>query len=223
MECPVINNVDTTNRKIIAIEGNIGVGKSTFTHILNDTFNKSMIVQEPVELWQNIKDAENNNILGLFYTNINRWAYTFQNVAYITRMIKISDAINSDSEILFLDRSLGTDKNVFEKMLYDDKIISELEHKIYNLWCDFYDKYMNRHKIKTIYLRCSPQTAYNRIYKRGREEEKNITLEYLEKLHTYHENWLCNRDDVLVIDCDKDFENDTDNKNKIIDLVKKFI
>ena len=40
-------------------------------------------------------------------------------------MIKISEALNSDKELIFLDRSLGTDKNVFEKMLYDDNILSE--------------------------------------------------------------------------------------------------
>lgn len=209
------------NKIIIAIEGNIGVGKSTFTKILKDNFTNSIVVSEPVDIWMNLKDNSGDNILGLFYKDIKRWAYSFQNLAYITRMIKINDAIKSDNNIIFLDRSLGTDKNVFEKMLYDDNILSDIEHKMYNLWCEFYNNNVNNlTNQKIIYLRCDPNTAFNRIQKRGREEEKNITLDYLQKLHKYHEEWLINNDNVMIIDCDKDFENDIDYQNDIINTIK---
>ena len=209
------------NKLIVAIEGNIGVGKSTFTRILKETFEKSTIVSEPVDMWLNIKNKEGENILGLFYKDTNRWAYTFQNLAYITRMMKIEDAIRSSDGIVFLDRSLGTDRNVFEKMLHDDKILDEVEHSMYNLWYDFYTKYVNNNFNEIyIYLKCDPKTAYERIKKRGREEEKNITLEYLEKLHKYHEEWLCNQDNVIIIDCNRDFENDITYQTEIIDYIK---
>lgn len=210
------------NKKVIAIEGNIGVGKSTFTNILKENFNNSLIVSEPVDMWINMKDDSGENILGLFYKDIKRWAYSFQNLAYVTRMIKISEAINSDKELIFLDRSLGTDKNVFEKMLYDDKVLSDLEHKMYELWCNFYQKNIHSGEEYIIYLKCDPKTSFERIKKRGREEEKNITLEYLEKLHKYHELWLTSKANVLVIDCDKDFENDREYQNNIINSIKDF-
>ena len=209
------------NKLIVAIEGNIGVGKSTFTRILKETFEKSTIVSEPVDMWLNIKNKEGENILGLFYKDTNRWAYTFQNLAYITRMMKIEDAIRSSDGIVFLDRSLGTDRNVFEKMLHDDKILDEVEHSMYNLWYDFYTKYVNNNFNEIyIYLKCDPKTAYERIKKRGREEEKNISFEYLEKLHKYHEEWLCNLDNVVIIDCDKDFENNTAYQTEIMNHLK---
>ena len=92
-------------------------------------------------------------------------------------------------------------------------------------WCDFYTNYVNKNNNwNSIYLRCTPETAFKRIQKRGRDEEKNITLEYLNKLHKYHESWLNNTDNVLIIDCDKDFENDIDYQNDIITKIKeKFI
>jgi len=210
------------NKKIIAIEGNIGVGKSTFTNILKENFNNSLIVSEPVDMWINMKDDSGENILGLFYKDIKRWAYSFQNLAYVTRMIKISEAINSDKELIFLDRSLGTDKNVFEKMLYDDKVLSDLEHNMYELWCNFYQKNIHSGEEYIIYLKCDPKTSFERIKKRGREEEKNITLEYLEKLHKYHELWLTSKENVLVIDCDKDFENNKEYQYNIINSIKDF-
>jgi deoxyadenosine/deoxycytidine kinase len=212
-------------KTIITIEGNIGVGKSTFTNIMKNTFNDSIIVSEPVDMWLNTKSESGENILGLFYKDIPRWGYTFQNMAYVTRMMKIQDAINTDKDIIFLDRSLGTDRHVFEKMLFDDGLLTDIEHKIYELWCDFYANYVNKNNNwNYIYLRCTPETAFKRIQKRGRDEEKNITLEYLNKLHQYHESWLNNIDNVLIIDCDKDFENDIDYQNEIITKIKeKFI
>lgn len=208
---------------VISIEGNIGVGKSTFTNILEKYFTDFIVISEPVDLWLNIKSPTNpdENILGLFYKDIPRWGYTFQNMAYITRMIKIQNGIKSEKNLVFLDRSLGTDKNIFEKMLYDDGLITNIEHQIYELWCNFYTEYINNNNvIKYIYLRCSPETAYERIKKRGREEEKNITLDYLKKIHNYHENWLLNLEDILIIDCDKDFESDLDYQLFIINKIK---
>jgi deoxyadenosine/deoxycytidine kinase len=171
----------------------------------------------------NIKNENGDSILGLFYKDINRWAYSFQNLAYITRMIKINEAINSDKNLIFLDRSLGTDKNIFEKMLYDDKIITNIEHQMYQLWCDFYKKNIYSKDEFIIYLRCNPKTSFERIKKRGREEEKNISLEYLEKLHKYHEDWLFSKNNVLIIDCDKDFENDIEYQTEIINNIKNII
>jgi deoxyguanosine kinase len=209
------------NKLIVAIEGNIGVGKSTFTRILKETFEKSTIVSEPVDMWLNIKNKEGENILGLFYKDTNRWAYTFQNLAYITRMMKIEDAIRSSDDIIFLDRSLGTDRNVFEKMLHDDGILDEIEHEMYNLWYDFYTKYVSlKYNEIYIYLKCKPETAYERIKKRGREEEKNISFEYLQKLHKYHEEWLTNLDNVVIVDCDKDFETDKVYQIEIMNRLK---
>jgi deoxyguanosine kinase len=207
---------------VLSVEGNIGVGKSTFTKILQNNFNNSFVVSEPVDMWLNTKTSDGENILGLFYKDIPRWGYTFQNLAYVTRMMKIQNALQSDYNIIFLDRSLGTDRFVFEKMLYDDGLLTDIEHKMYELWCDFYKNYVNKNNDwNYIYLQCNPKIAYNRIKKRGREEEKNITLEYLEKLHKYHEEWLNKIDNVLIINCDKDFESDIEYQKEICDLIKK--
>jgi len=235
------------NLKLISIEGNIGVGKSTFTSLLEKKINSSLLVPEPVDLWLNIKETKQveqvdgvngeTNILQLFYSDIQRWAYTFQNMAYITRSMLIEDSIKNTIKLnqingetskiikyIFLDRSLGTDRYVFEKMLYDDKKITEIEHQCYNLWCNFYDNYVRSNiKNKVIYLRCDPLTSFDRIKKRGRNEEKNIDVAYLQKLHEYHEAWLINNPDVLVLDCNKDFEFNIDYQNELISQVVKYI
>ena len=209
---------------IISIEGNIGVGKSTFVRIIKQHIANSEIVDEPVEMWKKLTNPDGQNILGLFYADIPRWAYSFQNLACITRMMKIEDTINNtNAKYVFLDRSLGTDKNVFEKMLYDNKQISEIEHQMYNLWCNFYYKYI-RPELNNIiiYLRCTAETAKSRINKRGRKEEESITLEYLTDLRKYHEEWLMteNKTNVIVIDCDREFESDFEYQRDILKQVE---
>jgi deoxyadenosine/deoxycytidine kinase len=213
------------NKQIINIEGNIGAGKTTFINIIKNNILNCETVDEPVELWKNLKDNDGSNILQKFYEDIPRWAYSFQNLACITRMTKIEESINnSNCNFIFLDRSLGTDKNVFEKMLYDNKKISEIEHQMYNFWCDFYYKYVRKNLNNiTIYIRCNPEIALERIHKRGRTEEQNISLEYLKDLHNYHEQWLINNDpNIIIVDSNKNFETDTDyQKELLISIVKQ--
>ena len=211
-------------QQIISIEGNIGVGKSSFINILKTNINCE-VVPEPVSLWLNIKDNNNKNILQTFYDDKTRWGYTFQNVACITRMMMIEDTIRTaNTPYIFLDRSLGTDKNVFELMLYENDNINQLEHNIYNLWINFYNNYVRKDKMnKIIYLQSTPEVCQERIKIRGREEEKNISIDYLIKLHNYHENWLNNNKAVLILDCSKDFIKDIDYQKKLINDVIRFI
>ena len=158
----------------------------------------------------------------MFYEDINRWSYTFQNLACITRMMKIEDKINeSNCEYIFLDRSLATDKHVFEKMLFENNNMNLIEHKMYNLWCDFYDKYVRNSKNYTyIYLKCDPNICLNRIKKRGRSEEESINLKYLEDLNKYHDEWLLNNKNAIVIDCNESFEEDENKQEEFINLIR---
>jgi deoxyadenosine/deoxycytidine kinase len=216
------------DKLIISIEGNIGVGKSTFVNILKNNIDDCEVVDEPVEMWKKLVDSDGKNILQLFYDDSKRWGYSFQNVACISRMIKIEEAIKKSSKkVIFLDRSLGTDRHIFEKMLYDSGVITEIEHQMYNMWCDFYYKHVrNQTNNVVIYLKSTPAICAKRILKRGREEEKNITLEYLTSLDTYHNNWLLkdsSDSNVIVIDCDSDFENDMEKQKEMINIINEKI
>ena len=210
---------------IISIEGNIGVGKSTFIEkILINNFDDCEKVSEPVEIWKTITDENDKNILQIFYEDKQRWAYSFQNIACITRMMKIEETVKtSNKKYIFLDRSLGTDYNVFEKMLYDNGDINEIEHKMYNLWCSFYTNYVRKNnKIIYIYLKSNAKICLERINKRNRIEEKSITIDYLEKLNEYHDNWLLNSEEnTIILDCNDDFENNLEKQNEMVNTIKE--
>lgn len=211
---------------LISIEGNIGVGKTSLINLLQKTMSDiAEFILEPVEEWINIRDENGKNLLETFYNDKLRWSYTFQNIAYITRMDKIISMIeNSEKKIIILDRSLEADLNTFAKMLYDEKFINEIEWNAYNKWNNFFNKHFgNKFKHKIIYLRCSPNISLERIKIRNRESEKNISFEYLQLVHNYHESWLFNNSNVLIIDADKDFVNNVQNFSFILENINKFV
>ena len=213
---------------LISIEGNIGVGKSTFIEkVLLSNFSDCEKVSEPVDLWKTITDKDGKNILQVFYEDKNRWAYSFQNIACITRMMKIEEVVRtSNKKYIFLDRSLGTDSNIFEKMLYESGEISEIEHQMYNLWCKFYSKYVRENDdIIYIYLKSDPKICLERIKKRNRVEESSITIDYLDKLNKYHDDWLMDSemgisDNIIILDCNEDFENNKEKQIEMINIIK---
>ena len=222
-----MNNLDTT-KKIVSIDGNVGVGKTTFKKKIENMIDNAEFVSEPVDIWLTITDKDNENILGKFYKDMPRYSYTLQNIAYITRMTTVIEkmSINSQHKYIFTDRSIGTDKNVFAKMLHDDNNLSDLEWNAYNHWNTFFEKYIKKNeKQNVIYLRCSPKTAMERIHKRNRPEEAGISIDYITKLHKYHDDWLLNNDEynVLVLDCNQEFENEPEVLNGFIRQMKVFI
>jgi deoxyadenosine/deoxycytidine kinase len=182
---------------IVSVEGNIGSGKSTFirqlqtytnTHTQPQAYSITFI-QEPVDEWEKIRDSSGESILEKFYKNQAEYGFSFQIMAYITRLRKLVDAIESNPDGIFIcERSLETDKYVFAKMLYDDQKIKEIDWNIYNYWFQtFVDKVQTN---KIIYIQTSPMNCYNRVKQRNRSGENNIPLVYLENCHNYHESWL---------------------------------
>ena len=174
--------------KVITIEGNIGSGKSTLLKQLKETFKQTKIVflDEPVKEWEDIKDSSGRTVLELFYENSEKYAFPFQMMAYISRLSLLKNAIreNPDS-IIICERCLQTDKYVFAKMLYDDGKISDIEYTIYNKW---FNEFIQDLPISNIiYIKTSPEVCNERVNKRLRQGESNITIEYLTRCHEYHE------------------------------------
>jgi deoxyadenosine/deoxycytidine kinase len=179
---------------LISVEGNIGSGKSTLLRQLNDKFKDKRIyfLQEPVKEWDNIKNEENTTILEEFYKNKKKWAFSFQMMAYISRLKTLRDLVKKHGNdiIIISERSLWTDKNVFAKMLYDEKSISTIDYQIYNKW---FDEFIEEFPLKgIIYLNTSPKICYERVKKRSRTGEETIALSYLEMCSQYHNSWIKN-------------------------------
>ena len=84
-----------------------------------------------------------------------------------------------------MERSPYFIRNTFNKFTYDTELINNNENNIIN---ELYDKTDIIWKSNYfIYLRSSPEKCLEKIYKRGRVNEMEISLEYLKNIHEYHE------------------------------------
>jgi deoxyadenosine/deoxycytidine kinase len=213
--------------KLISIEGNIGSGKSTIIKNLKEHFkndNEIIFLQEPVDEWDTIRDENNNTILSKFYLNQKKYSFAFQMMAYISRLALFKKTIENNPEsIIITERCLNTDRYVFAKMLYDDEMLEDVEYQIYLKWFDHFANIFNTQKI--IYLKTDPKTCYSRISKRNRDGESNISIEYLENCHKYHENMISKspNDQLLIINSNIDTDKNKDILYEWMDKIYKFI
>lgn len=192
-----LNQISNKMSIIFSIEGNIGSGKSTLFQILKKSIDPQEIkskriifLEEPVDEWSSIQDkTSRKTILDLFYGNMKEYAFSFQMMAYITRLKNIQDTIKKyPNSIIITERCLYTDKNIFAKMLYDDGIMKSVEYQIYSKWFSHFIK--DFPKIYYIFLNTKPSICLERIQKRNRGGENNIAFDYLLKLDRYHHEWL---------------------------------
>lgn len=158
---------------VIAIEGNIGAGKSTLLDFLNskEIFN---IVPEDVESWKS------EGWLELFYSNISRFAGTFQLRTQLSHMENKTKFCKD--KINIVERSPLSNKYIFGKMLMEDGFLHPKEYDI----IDQVNRVMGWNPHQIVMLLCDPKVCYERIKKRGREGENIPSLKYLDSLHEKH-------------------------------------
>ncbi len=222
------NKIDFSN--IFILEGNIGAGKSTFLKIIRSKLNLS-VIQEPANKWQSMEGS--GNLLNLFYQDIKRWALTFQMYAFVNRYQTVMEHLkNSSAPFHVLERSVFCDRFCFAQNCHEMGFMTDLEWKIYTDTFSWLVENFTQPPAGFIYLRATPQTCYERIHKRNREEEKSIQISYLELLHKKHEAWLIYKKvlpaflkdiPVLTLDCDHDFEKNFAIQDEYLQKVSIFI
>lgn len=182
------------NRLTFCVEGNISVGKSTFLQrIANETLELRDLVEivpEPISKWQDI-GPDHFNILDAFYAEPQRYAYTFQNYVFVTRVMQERESSGGIKPLRLMERSVFSDRMVFVRAVHEANWMNEMEISIYDSWFDpVVSSLPGLIPDGFIYLRATPDTCHKRLLLRNRSEEGSVTLDYLRGLHEKHESWL---------------------------------
>lgn len=210
---------------IISIEGNIGTGKTTFIEILKQAcrdYSNVIFIKEPVDQWLSLTDSDGENILQKFYSDQLRWSYSFQMNAFITRS-KLIQQNNPKDNIIIVERSVLTDRNVFANLLKDNGKISDMEWKLYDEWFYWLTNSLNIVPDIYLYLKADYTISYERMKKRSRKEEDLVPLDYIKSVSEKHDEWLLNENNCITVDVNDDFENDMVRQGQLIDQLKNII
>ena len=191
--------------QIVAIEGNIGAGKTTiFDKLKQRLAHDSGVVfmPEPVDIWESIAGSDGETILAKFYRDPIKYAFSFQVMAYSTRLAMLRKTIkeNPHCSTIICERSLEADRNIFAKMLRASGKMEDVEYQIYEML--YKDTAAEFPLHRAVYIDSEPEKCLERIGKRARNGESTIPLDYLANCRQYYDEWLLNETDIPVLRLD---------------------
>ena len=212
------------------LEGNIGVGKTTFLTLLKKHCPQIDIMTEPVEDWN--KQNYGQSLLENFYKNTSRWAYTLETLTMICRTRDHIKEQKNANPLRVFERSIYSGHYCFARNCYENGHLTEVEWKIYNEWADFLIHSSCAPPKGFIYLRADAKTCFSRVQKRDRSSEKSLTIDYIRDINFWHDEFLVKKNNVtpllkkipvLVLDCNEDFVENTKNMEKHAKKVYSFL
>ena len=184
------------NCNYIAIEGNIGAGKTTLAKRIADDFNAKTVLERFAD----------NPFLPKFYEDQNRYAFPLEMSFLADRYQQITDDLEQFD--LFKD-FIVADYHVFKSLIFSKITLAEEEFRLYSNLFDIMYRQIPKPDLY-IYLYQNSERLLSNIKKRGRDYEQHITAEYLEKINRGYLEYIKSQRDlnVLIIDAsDLDFVN----------------
>jgi len=182
------------NYNYLAIEGNIGAGKTSLANKISKDFNAKLILERFAD----------NPFLPKFYKEPERYAFTLEMSFLADRYQQISDDL---SQLDLFKDFMVSDYDVNKSLIFSKVTLPEDEFRLYRKL--FYQVYKDIAKPDLyVYLYQNTERLQANIKKRGRNYEKDIKDDYLEKINTGYLEFLKSQPDmnVKIIDVsDKDF------------------
>ena len=192
----------------IAIEGTIGVGKTSLAGILGDRLEAKLILEE----------FEENPFLVEFYKDSDRFAFQTQLFFLLSRYRQQQQLQQTDlfTKTLISDYMFVKDR-LFAALNLDDK-----EMSLYNAVARILEKNVASPDM-VIFLQSDTDRLMQNIKLRGREYEKLIDWKYIDALNQMYNEYFFRYDNspLLIINTnDIDFVNNKDDLEEIIEFIR---
>ncbi|MFC7774382.1 2-amino-4-hydroxy-6-hydroxymethyldihydropteridine diphosphokinase [Flavobacterium sp. GCM10027622] len=178
--------INTVN--YIAIEGNIGAGKTTLATRISEDFNAKLVLERFAD----------NPFLPKFYKDQNRYAFPLEMSFLADRYQQLADDLSQFD--LFADFVVA-DYHIFKSLIFAKVTLQEDEFRLYKTLFDIIYKEMPKPDLY-VYLYQNTERLLKNIKKRGRSYEQEIPAEYLDKINQGYLDYIKTQTDlnVLVID-----------------------
>jgi deoxyguanosine kinase len=189
-----LKNMELDQFNYIAIEGNIGAGKTTLTTRIAEDFNAKTVFERFAD----------NPFLPKFYQDQNRYAFPLEMSFLADRYQQIADDLAQFD--LFKDFIIA-DYHIFKSLIFAKVTLTDDEYRLYRKLFEIIYKEMPKPDLY-IYLYQNTERLLENIKYRGRTYEQEIPAEYLDKINKGYLDYIKSQTDlnVLIIDVsDKDF------------------
>lgn len=180
----------------IAIEGNIGAGKTSLANMMSDDFNAKVVLERFAD----------NPFLPKFYEDNERYAFPLEMSFLADRYQQLSDDL---AQFDLFKNFIVSDYYIFKSLIFAQVTLQAEEYKLYRKMFDLMYKEITKPDLY-VYLYQNTDRLLENIKKRGREYEQNIEANYLQKIHDGYSNFIKTQQDlnILIIDVSElDFVN----------------
>jgi|TARA_B110000967_G_C18888347_1_gene565570 deoxyguanosine kinase len=195
----------------IAIEGNIGAGKTSLAKMIGDDYNAKLVLERFAD----------NPFLPKYYEDMERYAFPLE-------MSFLADRYNQLSEDLaqfdLFKNFIVSDYYIFKSLIFAQVSLHKDEYALYRKVFDVMYREISKPDIY-VYLYQNTDRLLTNIKKRGRDYEQNIEPEYLDKIHAGYATFIKSEKELntLVIDVSQlDFVNSTEDYQFIIKQISEF-
>lgn len=189
----------------IAIEGNIGAGKTSLATKIAENFNGKLILERFAD----------NPFLPKFYEDNTRYAFPLEMSFLADRYQQISDDL---AQLDLFKDFIVSDYDVVKSLIFAKVTLQEEEYKLYRKLFDIMYKEIPKPDLY-VYLYQNTERLLRNIKKRGRDYEQKIPSEYLDKINNGYLEFIRTHKDlnVKIIDVsDLDFVANANDYQKIV-------
>jgi 2-amino-4-hydroxy-6-hydroxymethyldihydropteridine diphosphokinase len=189
----------------IAIEGNIGAGKTSLAKMMGDDFNAKVVLERFAD----------NPFLPKFYQDQERYAFPLEMSFLADRFQQLTDDL---AQFDLFKNFIVSDYYIFKSLIFAQVTLQKEEYALYRKMFDIMYKEITKPDLY-IYLYQNTDRLLENIKKRGREYEQNIESAYLKQIHDGYANFMKTERSLntLIIDVSElDFVKNADDYKAII-------
>lgn len=195
----------------IAIEGNIGAGKTSLANLLSNEFNAKPVLERFAD----------NPFLPKFYEDNERYAFPLEMSFLADRYQQLTDDL---AQYDLFKNFIISDYYIFKSLIFAQVTLPKEEYLLYRKMFDLMYKEITKPDLY-IYLFQNTERLLENIKKRGRDYEQSIETSYLKKIHNGYKNFINTEKSLnpLIIDVSEiDFVNKPEDYKYIVNKIKTF-
>jgi len=192
----------------VAIEGNIGSGKTSLSNLMSDEFNAKIVLERFAD----------NPFLPKFYEDQERFAFPLEMSFLADRYQQLTDDL---AQFDLFKNFIVSDYYIFKSLIFAQVTLQKEEYALYRKMFDIMYKEISKPDLY-IYLYQNTDRLLENIKKRGRIYEQNIEASYLEKIHVGYINFIKTEQDLntLIIDVSElDFVNNHKDYREVLKII----